>query len=214
MRTRIKICGITRPEDAEACAALGADAVGFVFYPPSPRAVSAATAALLAQRLPPFMAVVALFVNPRPDEVDAVLAQVPVSLLQFHGDEDDAFCRRFGRPFIKVARVKPEFDLLEYAARFPSAQAILLDAHVEGFGGAGQSFDWSLIPAKWSLPWILSGGLSPANVGEAVRHLRPSAVDVSSGVEQSKGVKDYAKIADFIAEVRAADDYRECLPSS
>lgn len=209
MRTRIKICGMTRRQDVDASVAAGADAIGLVFYAPSPRAVTPVHAATLVRDLPPFVSVVALFVDPHPDLVQSVLDALPVHLLQFHGDEDEAACARYRRPYLKAARVRPELDLLEYAARFPSAQALLLDAFVDGYGGSGRAFDWSLIPSRLPKPWVLSGGLTPQTVGDAVRRLRPPAVDVSSGVEQGKGVKDAAKIAAFIAEVRAADEYRE-----
>ena len=204
--TRIKICGLTREEDVDAVVASGADAIGFVFYPPSPRAVSPQRAAQLAERLPPFMTVTALFVNAAPEEIQAVLEVVPVGLLQFHGDECESECRRWLRPYIRAARVRPGMDLLQYAAAFPSARGILLDAFVEGYGGGGQTFDWSVIPAGMSRPLILSGGLNPGNVGDAVRQVRPQAVDVSSGVEAARGIKDAAKIAAFVAAVRAADN--------
>ncbi|MQY50473.1 phosphoribosylanthranilate isomerase [Rhodocyclus tenuis] len=204
MPTRIKICGLTREEDVDSTVSAGADAIGFVFYPPSPRYVSAEQAALLARRLPPFVSAVGLFVNAEAATVRQILAQVPIHLLQFHGDEDDAWCRQFDRPFIKAARVRPGMDLLQYAAAFPSAQGILLDAFVEGYGGGGAVFDWSLIPAGFSRPLILSGGLDAGNVGEAVRRVRPAAVDVSSGVESAKGIKDAAKVRAFIAAVRGA----------
>lgn len=205
MRTRIKICGITRVEDAVAVAEAGADAIGFVFYPRSPRYVQPVVAAEIAAALPPFVTVVALFVNADPSYVNDVLAEVPVGLLQFHGDEDEAYCHQFERPFIKAARMKAGLDLVQYAASFPSARAILLDAFVEGYGGGGHTFDWGLIPQGLPCPIVLSGGLSIDNVTEAVRCVRPAAVDVSSGVEISKGVKDHAKIAAFIAGVRNAD---------
>lgn len=205
MKTRIKICGLTREADVDAAVAAGADAIGFVFYPPSPRYVTPQRAAELAQRIPPFVTLTALFVNAAPEEIEAVLARVPVNLLQFHGDEREAECRRWSRPYIRAARVKPEMDLLQYAAEFSGARALLLDAFVDGYGGGGQVFDWSLIPANLPCPMILSGGLSPENVGEAVRKVRPAAVDVSSGVEAAKGIKDAAKITAFVAAVRAAD---------
>jgi len=205
MRTRIKICGITRVEDGLAAANAGADAIGLVFYPKSPRFVDRGQAAEIARALPPFVEVVALFVNAAPQTVRETLAAVPVSLLQFHGDEDEAYCCQFDRPYLKAARMRPGFDLVQYAASFPSARAILLDAFVEGYGGAGHTFDWALIPAGLSRPVVLSGGLTVDNVSEAVRRVRPAAVDVSSGVEISKGVKDHAKIAAFIAGVRNAD---------
>ena len=205
MKTRIKICGLTREADVDAAVAAGADAIGFVFYPPSPRYVTPQRAAELAQRIPPFVTLTALFVNAALEEIEAVLARVPVNLLQFHGDEREAECRRWSRPYIRAARVKPEMDLLQYAAEFSGARALLLDAFVDGYGGGGQVFDWSLIPANLPCPMILSGGLTPENVGEAVRKVRPAAVDVSSGVEAAKGIKDAAKITAFVAAVRAAD---------
>lgn len=205
MTTRIKICGITRAEDAHAAVAAGADALGFVFYPPSPRYIDPAAAAAIIDTLPPLVLSVGLFVNASRTEVESVLATVPLSLLQFHGDEDEAFCRGFARPYIKAARVTPELDLLQYAASFPSARALLLDAFVEGYGGGGKVFDWRLIPSGLPLPIILSGGLTPENVAAAVRAVRPPAVDVSSGVERAKGIKDHARIAAFIAGVRHAD---------
>ncbi len=205
MRTRIKICGITSVEDGLAAAEAGADAIGFVFYAKSPRYIDPARAAEIARALPPFVDVVALFVNEAPEVVRSVLATVPVNILQFHGDEDESYCRQFDRPYYKAARMRPELDLVQYAASFPSAQAILLDAFVEGYGGGGHTFDWSLIPTALSRPIVLSGGLTVDNVTEAVRCVRPPAVDVSSGVEISKGVKDHAKIAAFIAGVRNAD---------
>ncbi len=205
LRTRIKICGLTRPEDVRAAVHAGADAIGFVFYPPSPRNVSADEAAALAALLPPFVTAVGLFVNPEPAFVDAVLRAVPLQLLQFHGDEGEAECARYGRPWIKAARMRPGVDLLEFSSFHPGARGILLDAFVDGYGGGGKTFDWSLIPAGFERPMILSGGLDADNVGEAVRRVRPWAVDVSSGVESAKGIKDAAKIAAFIARVRDAD---------
>lgn len=205
MRTRIKICGITSVADGLAAAEAGADAIGFVFYGKSPRHVAPAVAATIARALPPFVDVVALFVNEAPETVRAVLAEVPINILQFHGDEDETYCRQFGRPYYKAARMRPELDLVQYAASFPSAQAILLDAFVDGYGGGGHVFDWGLIPAGLPRPIVLSGGLTVENVTDAVRRVRPPAVDVSSGVEKAKGVKDHAKIAAFIAGVRNAD---------
>jgi phosphoribosylanthranilate isomerase len=207
-RTRIKICGITREEDLAAAVAAGADALGFVFYAPSPRYVTPQRAAMLLAAVPAFITRVGLFVNEPAEEVRKVLAQVSLDLLQFHGDEDAAYCASFGRPWIKAARVKAGFDLLEYASAFADAPGIcglLLDAHVEGYGGGGQTFDWSLIPQSLPLPIILSGGLHPGNVAEAVRRVRPWAVDVSSGVESARGIKDAQKITEFIAGVRNAD---------
>lgn len=199
---RIKICGLTRPQDVVAAEAAGADAVGFVFYPKSPRYVGMEQAAELVREVPPFVTRVGLFVNAEPRFVRAVQAAVPLDMLQFHGDETEAYCCHFDRPYIKAARVQPGFDLLEYAYRFPTARALLLDAFVEGFGGGGKTFDWSLIPQSLPLPIILSGGLHAANVSEAIRAVRPVAVDVSSGVEVDKGIKDVSKIEAFIAAVR------------
>ena len=204
-RTRIKICGLTRPQDVRAAVDLGADAVGFVFYPPSPRAVSIEQAAELVAMLPPFVTAVGLFVNATEDEVNSVLARVPLQLLQFHGDEAESDCARYGRPWIKAARMRPGVDLVEFASFYPRAGGILLDAFVEGYGGGGKTFDWSLIPKGFGRPLVLSGGLDADNVVEAVRRVRPWAVDVSSGVESDKGIKDAAKIAAFIAGVRHAD---------
>ncbi|MBI5862403.1 MAG: phosphoribosylanthranilate isomerase [Rhodocyclales bacterium] len=217
-RTRIKICGITRETDRDAAIDAGADALGFVFYPSSPRHVTLLRARELVSGMPAFVSRVGLFVNAAAEEVAAVLDAVPLDLLQFHGDEDAAYCRQFGRPWIKAARVRAGFDLLEYAARFAGAGAdaegasgLLLDTWVEGYGGSGKRFDWSLIPPALPLPVILSGGLDPANVAAAVRDVRPWAVDVSSGVEAEgaegpqKGIKDAEKIIRFIAGVRNAD---------
>ena len=204
MKPRIKICGLTRAEDVDVALEAGADAIGLVFYPPSPRYVDLAVAAELARRIPPFVSIVGLFVNAEPERVRATLAALPIHLLQFHGDEDDAYCRQFDRPFMKAARVKPGMDLVQYCARFPTAQAILLDAFVEGYGGGGKVFDWSLIPSALSKPIVLSGGLDAENVGAALLQVRPAAVDVSSGVESAKGIKDAAKVRAFARAVRAA----------
>lgn len=207
-RTRIKICGITRPEDARAAAALGADAIGLVFYPPSKRYVSVERAREIAAALPPFVGRVALFVNETEATIRHVLEAVPIDLLQFHGEEGEADCLRYGKPYLKAARVRPGLDLLEFAAAFPSAQGLLLDAYVEGYGGGGKSFDWSLIPASIPLPVVLSGGLNASNVSEAVARVRPWAVDVSSGVESSPGIKNPHRIAEFIAGVTNGDALR------
>lgn len=204
-RTRIKICGLTRAQDVRAAVAHGADAIGFVFYASSPRAVSIAQAAELVGLLPPFVASVGLFVNATADEVNCVLERVPLQLLQFHGDEVEADCARFGRPWIKAARMRAGVDLVEFASLHPGASGILVDAFVEGYGGGGKTFDWSLIPRGFGRPLVLSGGLDADNVVDAVRRIRPWAVDVSSGVESDKGIKDTAKIAAFIAGVRDAD---------
>lgn len=203
-RTRIKICGLTREEDVLAAVAAGADAIGFVFYPPSPRFVSFERAAELARLVPPFVSIVGLFVNPDRAFVGEALQKVPLQVLQFHGDEQETDCLGHGLPYIKAARMRPGLDLLKYAALFPGAQGLLVDAFVEGYGGGGETFDWSLIPEQLPLPLILSGGLNAGNVAEAVRHVRPWAVDVSSGVERAKGIKDAARIIDFVAGVQHA----------
>lgn len=206
MRTRIKICGITQPEHARAAARLGADAIGLVFYPPSPRAIRPEQAEAIVAALPPFVTSVALFVNPSETEVEAALEACPISVLQFHGDETPEFCASFGRPYLKAIRVRAGVNLLEYAASFGTAAGCLFDAYNDAlYGGTGEAFDWSLIPQNLSQPLVLSGGLNPANVGEAVRRVRPWAVDVSSGVEVAKGVKDERLMAAFIAGVRNAD---------
>ena len=205
MRTRIKICGITRVQDARAAAECGADAIGLVFYPPSPRYLSTERAVELRDALPPFVQTVALFVNPDAAQVAQVLQRVRPGLLQFHGEETPEFCGQFGVPFVKACRMRPGGDALEYLRPFSRAAAWLFDSHVPEYGGVGEGFDLSLLPAVKEKPVILSGGLSPANVAEAIRRVRPWGVDVSSGVESAKGVKDAAKIAAFIAEVRDAD---------
>jgi phosphoribosylanthranilate isomerase len=205
MRTRVKICGITRAEDARAAARAGADAVGLVFYPPSPRYLSTERAVEVRDALAPFVQTVALFVNPDAAQVAQVLQRVRPALLQFHGEETPQFCSQFGTPFVKACRVKPGVDALEYLRPFSRAAAWLFDSHVPEYGGVGEAFDWSLVPATQERPVILSGGLSRENVAEAVRRVRPWGVDVSSGVESAKGIKDAAKIAAFIAEVRNAD---------
>jgi phosphoribosylanthranilate isomerase len=204
LRTRIKICGITRTGDAADAARAGADAIGLVFYPPSPRFLSTERAREIRDALPPFVQAVALFVNPDAAQVAQVIGRVHPSMLQFHGDETPQFCAQFGVPFVKACRVKKGVDALEYLRPFSGAAAWLFDSHVPEYGGVGESFDWSLVPAT-EKPVILSGGLSQANVGEAVRRVRPWGVDVSSGVESAKGIKHAGKIAAFIAEVRNAD---------
>ncbi|MDP2031777.1 MAG: phosphoribosylanthranilate isomerase [Polaromonas sp.] len=218
MRTRIKICGLTREEDVDAAVAAGADAVGFVMYAPSPRYVSAERAAELARRLPPFVTPVLLFVNESAANIAAASALLPTALLQFHGDETPQACLASARPFLRAARIPlenpasggPLFDLVKYAQDFKAAQAILLDAHVDGFGGGGKTFNWSLLPPSVNAHLVLSGGLTPANVTDGILQVRPRcktlAVDVSSGVEISKGIKSADKIHQFVAAVRAADD--------
>jgi phosphoribosylanthranilate isomerase len=204
MAVRVKICGITRLQDLHAACEAGADALGFVFYEKSPRHVSMATATALVRELPPFVQSVGLFVNAEPDFVEAVLQAVPLDLLQFHGDETAADCMRYGRPYIKAVRVTPSTDLLKCAADFETARGLLLDAYVPGVpGGTGERFDWSLIPLDLPKPVILSGGLTPDNVAEAVQRVRPWAVDVSSGVEAAKGIKDPHHVAQFIAKAKA-----------
>ena len=205
LRTRIKICGLTREADVDAAVEAGADAVGFVFYDKSPRCVTLARAAALAKRLPPFVMPVGLFVNARDAEVDAACAEIPQLLLQFHGDETPAQCGRSARPFLRAARIAAGFDLLDFATRFAHAQALLLDAHVEGYGGGGKVFDWSLIQSAVPLPVVLSGGLHAGNVIHGIHTLRPWAVDVSSGVESAKGIKDAQAIRRFCDAVREAD---------
>lgn len=202
MRTRIKICGITRAQDARAAAKLGADAIGLVFYRTSPRNLSLEQARAIVAELPPFVTVVGLFVDPARDQVEAVLRACSINLLQFHGDEAPEFCAGFGLPYIKAARVRADADLVQYLSPYSAAQGWLLDAyHDRLYGGTGACFDWNLIPRGLARPVILSGGLTPDNVGAAVRQVRPWAVDVSSGVEATKGIKDAAKIAAFIAGV-------------
>ncbi len=212
-RTRIKICGLTRLEDVAAAVAAGADALGFVFYPPSPRFVTPAQAESLIRTIPPFVSTVGLFVNATEAELRAA---PPVALLQFHGDESAAQCASLAaavqRPFMRVFRVKPDTsadDLLEYEHQYRAASpwfsGLLLDTYVDAYGGAGKVFDWSLIPKELAPRVVLSGGLSVHNATEAVVRVRPYAVDISSGVEASKGIKDARKIADFIRAIRAAD---------
>jgi phosphoribosylanthranilate isomerase len=204
-RTRIKICGLTREADVDAAVEAGADAIGLVLYDKSPRYVDAVRAGVLARRLPPFVTPVVLLVNASPSLVQAALDAVPHALLQFHGDETPAQCESVGRPYVRAARMAPGFDLLDFTLSFASAQAMLVDAHVEGYGGGGQVFDWSLLPRQLTRPMILSGGLHPGNVAEGVRAVRPWAVDVSSGVEVGKGLKDAGLMRQFCQAVREAD---------
>ena len=205
-RTRIKICGITREQDVLAVVRSGADALGLVFYEKSPRCVSVQQAAQLARAVSPLVTVVGLFVNPSAEYVREVLQQVALDELQFHGEETPEFCQQFGKPYLKAIRVKAGVDLIQCASRYAGAQGLLLDAYIEGTqGGTGESFDWSLIPHDLPLPVILSGGLHAGNVAAAIRQVRPYAVDVSSGVEAAKGIKDAAKIAAFISEVKNVD---------
>lgn len=218
-RTRIKICGLTREQDVDAAVVAGADAVGFVLYPKSPRHVSIERAQALASRLPPFVVPVLLVVNEEPQRVRALSAAMPHALLQFHGDESPAVCDASAghgsQPYLRAARIPlgeaaAGFDLVKYASLYSNAQAILLDAHVDGFGGGGKVFNWSLLPPSVDAHLVLSGGLTPANVGDGIRALRPRcqqlAVDVSSGVEVAKGIKSAELIQSFVAAVRAADN--------
>ena len=206
MTTRVKVCGITRVEDALAAARVGVDAVGFVFYPPSPRYVAPERARDITAMLPPFVSTVGLFVDADAATVAATLRAIRLDYLQFHGAESPEFCAQFDVPFLKAVRVKPGVDLLQYAITFSAAKALLLDAFVAGMhGGTGQGFDWQLIPSNMPTPVILSGGLAPGNIAQAVRTVRPWAVDVSSGVEAAKGIKDANKIEQFMRGVRNAD---------
>lgn len=207
-RTRIKVCGLTREADVDAAVEAGADAIGFVLYEKSPRHVSAARAGELARRLPPFVTPVVLLVNADAATVSHAIQAVPQALLQFHGDESPAQCAEPARPFIRAARMAAGFDLLNFARQFDAAQALLVDAHVDGYGGGGQVFDWSLLadlPASLARNLILSGGLHAGNVADGIRRVRPWAVDVSSGVEAAKGIKDAARMIEFCQAVRDAD---------
>ena len=205
MAVRVKICGITRLEDALFAANAGADALGFVFYDKSPRRIDADQAACICRALPPFITRVGLFVNASADEVHSVLQRVPLDVLQFHGDETPAYCAQFGKSYLKAVRVTAATDLLKYAADFEAACGLLLDAYVPGVrGGTGVTFDWKLVPKQCPQPVILSGGLTPENVNDAIRQTRPWAVDVSSGVESARGIKDMHKVAQFIANAKAS----------
>jgi phosphoribosylanthranilate isomerase len=202
LRTRVKICGITRVEDALVAVQYGCDAIGLVFYAQSPRHVLPARAAEIVAALPPFVSAVGLFVNAARDEVETVLETVHLDLLQFHGDESPDDCMRYGLPYLKAVRVRAETNLLQYAADYAGARALLLDTYAEGVpGGTGRVFDWELIPASLPKPVVLAGGLDAANVGEAIRRVRPYAVDVSGGVEREKGIKDADRIAAFMRGV-------------
>lgn len=209
MRTRVKICGLTRSGDAVAAAALGADAIGLVFYPPSPRNVDTEQARAIVAALPPFLTVVGLFVDETEARIRDVLAQVRIDLIQFHGDETPEHCESFGKPFIKAIRMRPGTDLTQVASKYRGASGLLLDADdPQAKGGTGARFDWSMVAPDCSLPVILAGGLKPENVGEALRRVRPYAVDVSSGVEAAKGIKDIGKMAAFLKEVYQFDHAR------
>ncbi len=209
-RTRIKICGLTRVDDALAAVDAGADAIGLVFYPPSPRAVDLEQALAIRRALPPFVATVALFVNADAAAIERVIERLRPSLLQFHGDESPQDCARYGHPYLRAARVRPGLDLVDFGSRYASAQGILVDAFVDGYGGGGEVFDWSLIPKNVDFPIVLSGGLNARNVAQAVRCVRPWAVDVSSGVESARGVKSAAAMREFVAAVREADAPLPC----
>lgn len=203
MRTRVKVCGITNIEDALAAAHAGADAIGLVFYAQSPRAVTAEQAAEIVAALPPFVTTVALFVDAPADEVQQVLQQVPIDLLQFHGDEPSEFCVSFQRPYIKALRMQPGIDITRQANMHPLALGILLDAWVPGLpGGTGQTFNWNDIPSL-TQPLVLAGGLTAGNVQQAITQVNPWAVDISGGVEMSKGRKDHAKVQAFMQAVNA-----------
>ena len=205
MRTRVKICGITRPGDGVDAAKAGADAIGLVFYPKSPRYLSTERAVEIRDALPPFVQTVALFVNADAAQIAQVLGRVKPSLLQFHGDETPEFCAQFGAPFVKACRIRPGVDASQYLQPFSRAAAWLVDSFVPEYGGVGESFDWSLVPRGLARPLILSGGLDQKNVARAIQAVHPWGVDVSSGVESAKGIKDAAKMAAFVAEVRNAD---------
>ena len=201
-RTRVKICGITRAEDAVSAVNAGADAIGLVFYAPSPRAVTIAQAQAIVAAMPPFVSVVGLFVNAPQTEIESVLSKIRLDILQFHGDESAHECEQINLPYYKAIRVKADTNLLQYEVEFKSAKALLLDTFSEAaVGGTGQVFDWNLIPKNLTKPVILAGGLTADNVAAAIQQVRPYAVDVSGGVEQIKGIKDTIKIAAFMQAV-------------
>jgi len=211
-RTRIKICGITRPEDAQAAVASGADAIGLVFYAKSPRSVSIEQAVACVEAVPPFVSVVALFVNESAEEIQRIVSAVPVDVIQFHGDESEEFCRLFGRPYIKALRVRPDLDPVEASSEYTGARGILLDAWQDGVpGGTGKTFDWAQAGVEFPRPVVLAGGLNPGNVDQAIERVRPAAVDVSGGVESEPGIKSAQKIQDFISVVRATDQRMDGL---
>ncbi len=205
-RTRVKICGLTRPADAEAAVLLGADALGLVFYPPSPRSVAVEQAAAILAALPPFVTVVGLFVDEEPGRVQETLTRLRIDLLQFHGDEDPGYCRSFGKPYIKAIRMRESTDLVREARRHAGAQALLLDAYdPSAKGGTGLSFDWRRAETPGGVRLVLAGGLTPENVGAGLDAMHPYGVDVSSGVEADKGIKDVTKMAAFLQEVYRFD---------
>jgi len=202
MRTRAKICGITSVKDALVAVKYGVDAIGLVFYAPSPRHVTITQAATIAKALPPFVSVVALFVNATKDEINKIITKVDIDVLQFHGDESEAECAKYGLPYLKAIRVKQDTNLIQCSKIYSTAKALLLDTYCEhAVGGTGQVFDWSLIPKNLPIPIILAGGLTAVNVNDAVEQTQPYAVDVSGGVEISKGIKDSVKIAAFMAAI-------------
>ncbi len=205
MRTRIKICGLTREADVEAAVAAGADAVGLNCYAKSPRHVAPVRLRSLTRGLPPFVTPVLLFVNAPSDLIEDALEAVPNALLQFHGDEHEAACSRYGHPYVRALRMEEGVDLLDFERQFQSAAALMFDAPSPGYGGSGQTFEWNRIPLRRSKPIVLAGGLVPGNVGDAIRRVRPYAVDVSSGVEDAPGIKNTVRMNEFIAAVRAAD---------
>lgn len=201
-RVRVKICGITRVEDAVHAVESGADAIGLVFYEPSPRNVSVETAREICERIPPFVSVVGLFVDRAESEVREICSRVPISLLQFHGNETEAYCAKFNHPYMKAIRVRSTEDVLMAEKEYGSAQGLLVDTYKEGVaGGTGETFDWDLLPENIATPLILAGGLNPSNVRKAIEHVKPFAVDVSGGVEADKGIKDPKKVSQFIEEV-------------
>ena len=204
LRTRVKICGITRVEDAYAAARAGADAIGLVFHERSPRCVSIKQACAITAALPPYITVVGLFVDGIADQMDHILSHVNLNLLQFHGNEKPEQCRSFGRPYVKALRMRDDIDLHACARDFEDAAGLLLDAYVPGApGGSGHTFDWTRVPRDIAKPIVLAGGLTPENVVQAVMTVRPYAVDVSSGVERSKGIKDPERIAAFVQAVKS-----------
>lgn len=208
MRTRVKICGITSLEDAVQAVEAGADALGFVFYEPSPRYVSPETVSLIVSNLPPFITTVGLFVNAETELVNKISAETKIDLLQFHGDESEQYCASFNLPYIKAVRVQEPGDIVDACTEFVSARGILLDAYKEGVpGGTGEVFDWGMIPKTCDKPLILAGGLTPVNVSKAIKSLKTYAVDVSGGVELKKGVKDHLKVSRFLEEVARASEY-------
>ena len=205
-RTRVKICGVTRPEHARAAAQAGADAVGLMFYEPSPRFVTLAQARAVCTALPPLVSIVGVFVNPAPREIEATIGELPVDLLQFHGEEPPELCTRAGKPYVKAVRVRARSDIVEAAARYTDARALLLDAHHEAlWGGTGERFDWNMVPDDVDHPLVLAGGLTPENVAGAIRRVRPFAVDVSGGVESAPGEKDPESMKRFMKEVAGAE---------